>query len=80
VRFTCKDDALYAVLLDWPTDGRVVLAEFAEGRPATRITDVQLLGCSTKIAWKTTADGLQVQLPSGKPCEHAWTLKIMVDD
>ncbi|HYW78673.1 MAG TPA: alpha-L-fucosidase [Thermoguttaceae bacterium] len=76
VRFTRKDDALYAVFFDWPADGRIKLTELAKGRIARPVTAVRLLGSSAPLNWKCEADGLHIQLPNQKPCAHAWSLKL----
>jgi alpha-L-fucosidase len=76
VRFTRKDDALYAVFFEWPDDSRIVLPQLAQGRIAQPITAVELLGSSANPLWKCEDDGLHVQLPGQKPCEHAWVLKL----
>jgi hypothetical protein len=37
---------------------------------------VQLLGYAGKLKWKQEADGLKVEMPAEKPCDHAVALKI----
>ncbi len=74
VRFTTKDDALYAILLGWPEDGRAAIRSLAT--PAGRIASVALLGHPEKLAWSQTGEGLIVTLPDKKPCKHAFVLKI----
>ena len=77
-RFTTKGNTLYAIALGWPSDGKFVvktLATGAEGVVGTP-TEVKLLGCSDKLVWKQTGDGLEVQAPFQKPCEHAFVLRI----
>jgi alpha-L-fucosidase len=42
------------------------------------IAGVALLGAKDPVAWKQTAQALEVQLPSGRPCKYAYSLKITV--
>jgi hypothetical protein len=35
-----------------------------------------MLGVDKTLDFEQTADGLVVQLPEDKPCDHAWTLRI----
>ncbi|TWU31962.1 alpha-L-fucosidase [Novipirellula artificiosorum] len=77
VRFTRKDDVLYAVLLEWPADGKVVLKQLARGRTASPIAAVDLLGSTTALTWNCDREGLHVELPKQKPCQHAWVLKVV---
>jgi alpha-L-fucosidase len=40
------------------------------------IASVELVGINQKLTWQLTSEGLKVQLPSKKPCDYAYTLKI----
>ena len=82
IRFTCKGDkTLYAFAMGWPTDGHVVIRTLAKLPEVTaKITNISLLGCSAKIAWKHDADGLAVELPGEAPCKYAVALKITGED
>jgi alpha-L-fucosidase len=77
VRFTTKGNALYAFFMGWP-EKEIVIAPLATGSAnvAGKIANVELLGFAGKIDWKHDANGLTVQLPAQKPCEHAYALKI----
>ena len=78
VRFTAKgDDTLYAVIAGWPEDGKVMLSTLA--RPAASkasVACVELLGHKGELKASLTTEGLAIQLPDRKPCDHAWALKI----
>jgi alpha-L-fucosidase len=39
-----------------------------------------LLGHIGKLDWAQTEEGLMVMMPSQKPCEHVFTLKIAGSD
>jgi alpha-L-fucosidase len=77
-RFTRHGNTLYAIALGWPEDGKLVVKSLAEGSPnlAAPIHSVQLLGTKSKLNWTRTRDGLSVQLPTEKPCDYAYTLRI----
>jgi alpha-L-fucosidase len=77
VRFTTKGGTLYAFFMGWP-EKEIVIAPLATGSPnvAGKIAKVELLGFAGKIDWKHDANGLTAQLPTPKPCEHAYVLKI----
>ncbi|HUT93920.1 MAG TPA: alpha-L-fucosidase [Thermoguttaceae bacterium] len=74
IRFTTKEDALYALVLGWPNGPKTTVRSLASG--AGTITKVSLLGHSGELKWKQTADGLEVVLPAKRPSEHAFALKI----
>ena len=74
IRFTTKDGAVYAYLMAWPPDARAIIHCLAIS--AGRVTAVALLGSKQKLDWKQTDDALEVSLPSAKPCNFAYGLKI----
>ncbi len=79
IRFTQRKDgnALYAIALGQPGDGKLVvraLAAHADG--SGRVGSVSLLGHNGKIAWEQTAAGLEVTLPGAQAAQPALALKI----
>jgi alpha-L-fucosidase len=77
IRFTTKGDTLYATALALPESGKIVvktLAACSELCPQT-IASVELLGAG-EVKWTRDCSGLTVELPSEKPCECAFVLKI----
>jgi alpha-L-fucosidase len=72
VRFTQKDDALYAILLGKPETRQIVL-ESLQVREGTR---VQMLGSGGDLSSRTTGGNLHVGLPAELPGDYAYTLKI----
>ena len=49
----------------------------ANGQYVTgKIADIQLLGFPGKLKWTQDTDGLKVELPTEKPCDYAYALKI----
>ena len=85
VRFTRKGNVLYAVLLDWPSNGAVVVSSLGTGtaeRPALltqKIASVALLGSTDKIGWSRDAGGLHATLPARRPGNDAFTLKLVLE-
>ena len=78
VRFTTKGDALYAICLAWP-EKEVVIRSLSTLLPLCqgKIADVKLLGCDEKLQWTRGENGLLIKAPSTKPCDYAFTFKIM---
>ena len=78
IRFTTKGDALYATLLAWPENGEVTIQSLGSNLRlfAADIASVELLGAKDPLKWSRTVRGLKVKLPTGKPCNHAYALKI----
>ncbi|MFZ5831292.1 MAG: alpha-L-fucosidase [Planctomycetota bacterium] len=78
VRFTTRGDALYAIVLGWPTEPVVIrsLAQGSEAYPG-EIGSITLLGSSATLEYERSADGLRVTFPAENPCDYAYVLKIM---
>jgi len=74
LRFTTKDGAVYAWLMAWPADGKVVIHSLASG--AGTVSGVTLLGATAAVAWQQTTNGLELTLPKNPPCQFAWGLKV----
>ena len=81
-RFTVKGENLYAIAQSWPGD-TAVITSLAKGKaldgqvPKGKIKSVTLLGSPGKLKFTQDAEGLKVKLPADKPCDYAWTLKIV---
>jgi len=73
-RFTQTGDALYAVCLGWP-EGEVTIHSL--GSEAIQVAKVSLLGVDGDLSWAQDEKGLTIQVPSEKPCEHAYTFKVV---
>jgi alpha-L-fucosidase len=73
IRFTRSANGkfVYAILFQWP-EKPITIKSFAN----EKIVNVELLGSDRKPGWNITDAGLNVTLPSRKPCEHAFVLKI----
>jgi alpha-L-fucosidase len=77
IRFTTRGDALYATMCGWP-GAEVTIKSLPAGRKLWfgDIADVRMLGDDRPLRFTRDDRGLTVQLPSAKPCDHAFVLKI----
>ena len=75
VRFTTKDDALYAICLGWPRE-QVTIASL-RSLYADEITTVRMLGVDRDLRWSLNRDGLAVVPPTEKLSDHACVFKIV---
>ncbi len=81
IRFTTKDNVLYTFFMGWPQGQHVVVRSLSitSEHKVGSIENVELLGYG-KVQFTRDEEGLKVTLPSSKPCEHAYTLKISGKD
>jgi len=77
IRFTIKDNFLYAICLGWPGEELSIRTLGHRGKlyPGD-IKSISLLGTDEKIKWEQTAEALVVQFPESPPCDFAYCLKI----
>jgi alpha-L-fucosidase len=68
VRFTTKDETLYAFVLGWPKQSITIRAL---GTPVGRVTAVRLLGHDGALQWSQEAGGLTISPPAKPPCDYA---------
>ena len=76
IRYTTKNDAFYVIALDWPEDGKVVATQLNSDSGLGEIKSVTMLGSDSEIVWEQDMDGLTIQFPKDKPCEHAFVFKL----
>jgi alpha-L-fucosidase len=81
IRFTTKDNALYAICLGWP-DGAALIKSLGSNSPvkAGLIEHIELLGSAESLNWSQHEDGLHIDAPSKKPCDHAYAFKLILKD
>ncbi len=106
IRFTVKDNVLYAIILDWPKNNTILIKSLVrhaedidneEGKWGyvdldedkkdhisgyylypDEVKSITMLGDGKELKWQLIpTKGLKVQLPKERPCEHAYTLKII---
>ena len=75
IRFTAKNDVLYAICLGWPTE-QLTIQSFKGLYPA-EVKSVHLLGSEAPVEWSLGKEGLKIQPSALKPCEHAFVYKIV---
>ncbi|MCX5674294.1 MAG: alpha-L-fucosidase [Planctomycetota bacterium] len=77
IRFTTKGDTIYAFILGWPQKP-VVIRSMAAKSPLVEgeVGNVALLGHDGKLQWSRTDEGLVIEVPDQKPCEHAFAFRI----
>ena len=78
-RFTTKPNTVYAITLAWPEDGKLLVRSLPKSTAGT-VTNVSLLGYNGKLRWTQDESGLSITLPTQKPCEYAYSLKITGKD
>ena len=80
IRFTTKNDILYAITLAWPDDN-LVIKSLSPSRDLLerKVERVEMLGSSEELNWQMTDAGLEVEMPKEKPCDHAFVLKLNFD-
>ncbi|HEY3321455.1 MAG TPA: alpha-L-fucosidase [Planctomycetota bacterium] len=77
IRFTCKENALYAIALAWPEKELLIRwLSATEELWFGKIKRVEMLGVKNPLKFSRTMKGLRVQMPQTKPCDHAYALKI----
>ncbi|KKM83360.1 hypothetical protein LCGC14_1310190, partial [marine sediment metagenome] len=90
IRFTVKDNAIYAITLGWPGEEFKIKTLRKSYRKILRqseakkfylmdesdIKSIKMLGVDKELEWKLTETGLKLKTPNKKPCEHAYVFKI----
>lgn len=77
IRFTTKDNVLYAFVMGLP-EKQALIQPLATsgGLPVGKIGEVEMLGFHGKLNWFQDGTGLRIRLPEAKPCKHALVFKI----
>ena len=75
-RFTSRGNVTYAIALGWPQDGTLNIRTLGKNGPLKDIRKVSLLGCDKPISFIQKEDGLHLELPNQKPCDHAYSFCI----
>ena len=79
IRFTAQGKAVYAFVMGWPQDGKVLIKALRSATPhlTRRIARVELVSSALPLAFRQTAEGLLVTLPAHKPAlSYANALRI----
>lgn len=75
IRFTFKNNALYAICLGWPGD-EVTIRSLGK-LYKSEIGPIKMLGVDKELGWSLSEKGLKIKTPDEKPCEHAHVFKIL---
>jgi len=77
IRFTTKGDTLYALGLERPSDGRVLIKTLYAGTPYldAPVSNIELLG-GGPVQWRQTDTGLEVTLPADPGGTMPYALRI----
>lgn len=79
-RFTTKGENLYAFCLDWPDqEAAITIKSLSLGKELDKISRIDLLGHDGALKWLRNSEGLKIQLPSKKPCEYAFAIRIQFE-
>jgi alpha-L-fucosidase len=80
VRFTTREGRVYAIVLDPPADGKILVRSLGQGSPhlPRAIQTVEVLGSTQAPRWSQDAAGLRVELPGEPRSPFALTLRITI--
>lgn len=74
IRFTVNNRNLYAWLMEWPTDNKIIIRSLPA--KSGKIVSVKMLGIKDKLKWKQTDSGLEIILSDKQSNKFAYGLKI----
>lgn len=74
IRFTQKDGKVYAILMEWPANNKVVVGSIHNDKH--KVSGVRMLGSDQNLKWTQGNKGLMVEMPASKPCDYAYVLEI----
>nr|WP_294908125.1 alpha-L-fucosidase [uncultured Lacibacter sp.] len=80
IRFVVKGDVLYATVMGWPENGKVLIKNLGSNSQhyKKKISKVELLSTKQSLAFEQTAEGLLVSFPENRPAEfYANALKVV---
>ncbi len=77
-RFMQKGETLYAFVMDWPADGKLVIKSLADGAPTApgKVERVEIIGVGAPLVFTRDAKGLNVTLPDQKVGNYVYGFKI----
>ncbi len=76
-RFTTKDKQLYAIEMEWPTDGAAVIHSLSSTTAGARaVSAVTLLESGEQLKFTQQPDGLHIQVPKDAPGKYAYCYRI----
>ncbi len=72
VRFTRKDDCVYAFFFTWPENGEISFP----WEMYQHLTSITLMGSSDSLDWKVEQGYLIVELPKKQPGSYVWCIQL----
>lgn len=76
IRFTARDQTLFAFALDWPDDNQLVIRALGQSAADGAVVErVELLG-GDALPFRQSADALTVTLPEGRPTAFLPALRL----
>src|SRR5271168_4286846 len=75
-RFTTKRETLYAIEMDWPSNGEAVIKTLSPVTGRKPIQSIELLGASGQLTFEQKPDGLHIKVPAQAPGKYAYAYKI----
>jgi len=75
-RFTTKGNVLYAIGLQWPTNGEAVIHSLAATAGSEPVRSVALLASDAKISFEQRPDGLHIHLPEQGQGKYAYSIRL----
>lgn len=79
VRYTTKDQSLYATMFDWPDEEQIKL-NIAPYIKTSKDTKIEMLGVEEALDWEVSGDKLIVKMPEDRPTtDQAYTLKFKAE-
>ena len=82
IRFTVKENCLFATVLDWPGEKVLIKSLAPQGQTwaglyPSEIASISMLGDGKDLKWEMTKEGLSIETPPAKPGDHAFVFKIV---
>jgi outer membrane protein assembly factor BamB len=76
IRFTSKENAVYAACLNWSKGDFKIKSMGKETFSNMNITKIEMLGSDEKLSWQQEDDFLRITPPKEKPCKYVYVFKI----
>ncbi|WOO43570.1 alpha-L-fucosidase [Rubellicoccus peritrichatus] len=76
LRVVQKDGDLYVTTFVWPEERTMTIPFLITENSSAKFSKIELLGHEGEIDFQSTAEGLVIDFPAERPCDHAWVFKI----
>lgn len=78
IRFTTKNGKLYAIALDWPSNGQLEIKSLGKKDEHCQwdAKSVRMLGNDEELQWSQSDKSLMIELPTEKPNDYAYAFEI----